>query len=85
MSKKFIEKRVLYNDDLRNLCISKNWYTKGDNEQYSKLLKKCNDNMTTEDIIEIAEDILQHSKTEHYLESIAFEISKMMYSFFEEE
>ena len=27
MSKKFIEKRVLYNDDLRNLCISKKMYS----------------------------------------------------------
>ena len=62
---KIKETRLLSSFNLRNLCIKRNWYTKGDNNEYSHLLNELNhdgrENITTEDIRMIAEDIIEHS------------------------
>ena len=34
----FRERRILYRDDLRNLCIKKQWYTRGDCAEYENML-----------------------------------------------
>lgn len=50
--------------DLRNLCISEDWYTCGDNDEYGHLLLDLagrKENITTDDIVEIASDIIEHS------------------------
>lgn len=55
---KFIERRLIFADDLKNLCADKNLYTMGDEKCLGKMLNKCRKpNITTEDIIEIAKDI----------------------------
>ncbi len=49
---------------LRNLCIENDWYTCGDNEEYGHLLLDLagsKENITTDDIVEIASDIVEHS------------------------
>lgn len=47
---------------LRSLCIEENWYTSGTNEEYENLLNMTNkDNITTDDIVEMATDIIEHS------------------------
>lgn len=80
---KFREVRTVSASDIRKLCIRNNWYTRGDNDQYEHLqndLCEQKDNLTTEDIVEIAEDIIAHSEIEHYcsndelIASVAFEI-----------
>jgi hypothetical protein len=80
-----IEIRTLWGDDLRRLCIDKNWYTRGVNEEYSVLLNKAASavNVTTELIVELAEDIKAHSDTEHDLKGICFEIARKCNVFFE--
>lgn len=35
------EVRRLYSDALRGLCIAKNWYTKGNCDEYMNLLNMC--------------------------------------------
>lgn len=74
---KYIERRTLQADDLRNLCIRKNWYTHGTNREYCNLFQLLTDNfhtaeMTTEKLVEIATDIFNHSSeddcTDGYLE-----------------
>lgn len=77
------ETRRLSADTLRRLCISKNWYTAGDFEEYDHLLwALANDkeNLTTEDIIEIAADIHAHTASGdldgYEVEDIAFEVNR---------
>lgn len=80
------EKRMLCMYDLRNLCIEKNWYTHGDTEEYSKLLNMAEaENVTTEIIVEMAENIKSHSDVGEYdLASICFEIAEICHTVFEE-
>lgn len=57
--------RLLRMEKLRGLCVEKGWYTNGDNEEYSHMLNMVNkDNLTSDDIIEIALDIIAHSDLE---------------------
>lgn len=63
---KYIERRTLHAYDLRNLCIRKNWYTNGTNEEYWKLFQLLTKDfhsaeMTTEKLVEIATNIYNHS------------------------
>lgn len=56
------EIRYLSSSDLRALCIAEDWYTGGTNEEYANLMAMINkDNITTDDIVEIATDIVEHS------------------------
>lgn len=80
------ETRKLSQDNLRNLCIEKNWYTKGSNKEYDNMLELTNkENITTNDIVEIAIDIKEHSNTEYDITNICFEIARICYSLFEVE
>lgn len=54
--------RKLTMQALRQLCIDRDWYTDGDNEEYSNMLfmtKK--EDITSDVIVEIATDIIEHS------------------------
>lgn len=81
---RFKEVRTVSWDEVRSLCIAKRWYTKGNNEQYSALagyifnLEK----VTTEDLVYIASDILEHSNTEYDLEAILWELNKVCNTYF---
>ena len=92
---KYIETRTLNSTELRSLCIKKNWYTHGTNEEYYNLFSKLTENfhaaqMTTEKLVEIAEDIFAHSDendcTDGYLEipSILFDLAAACWTTFEE-
>ena len=87
MKKRYTEVRIIFADDLRNLCITKGWYTRGADKEYSHMLHVLaaeGKNITTEDIVEIAEDIMEHSDTDQELTSICFDIAKIAVTFFEE-
>ena len=63
---KFTERRTLQADTLRRLCIKKNWYTIGTNEEYCNLFSLLRENylsaeMTAERLALIAADIMEHS------------------------
>ncbi len=82
MKKQYQEIRRIFAYDLRQLCIEKNWYTAGDNEEYGHLLfdlAEHKKNLTTADVIEIAEDIMQHSKMDSdcTVEDVAFEVARI--------
>lgn len=84
---KYKEIRKISAEGLRGLCISKNWYTRGTCKEYEHLLyglAEEKQNITTDDIVEIAEDIMEHSSTEHTLEGICFEVARIAITFFEE-
>lgn len=91
------EVRKLGATALRALCIREDWYTGGDNEEYSRLLNMANrENITTDDIVEIATDIIEHSDmaVERYRKSgglsfgecythVMFLIAEKCYTYFE--
>lgn len=59
----YTEIRHLSSCDLRSLCIEENWYTGGTVEEYDNLLNMCNvGNITTDVIVEMATDIIEHSE-----------------------
>ena len=91
------ESRTLQASELRTLCIRKNWYTCGDNDEYYALFGRLRSGfqaaeMTTEKLAEIAADIHQHSDErdckDGYLPDIPgimFELAKICDTCFEEE
>lgn len=76
---KFKEVRTVSWDEIRNLCIAKEWYTRGNNEQYNALAGYVFDleEITTENLVYIASDILDHSSTEYNLEAILWELNRV--------
>jgi len=82
-----VEIRTIDAAALQNLCIKKRWYTGGDNAAYNHLLydlAENKENITTEDIVEIAQDIMKHSNTDQELTSICFDVAEISVTFFEE-
>ena len=73
---KYIETRILHASDLRTLCIRENWYTLGDNDEYSDMMCKtfC-PNLTTEVIADIAQDIKGHSDTDMEIPEIMYAVA----------
>lgn len=70
--KNYNETRRISMSDLRNLCIKENWYTEGTNKEYGKLLATAEhaENLTTELVIELAEDIMQHSEVDKDIDNL---------------
>lgn len=75
---KFKEVRTISWDSVRNLCIAKEWYTRGDNEAYSELAGYVSDmeEATTEALAIIANDIYEHSNTAYCVEAIMWELNR---------
>lgn len=74
------EVRKIRAGKLRNLCIEKNWYTRGTNEEYGNLLFTLagKDNLTTDDIVNIVNDIMLHSEIDgETFETIAYEVLRI--------
>lgn len=54
--------RKLSSKALRTLCIEREWYDAGDNEEYGNMLGMAKkQEITSDDIVEIATDICEHS------------------------
>ena len=55
-------KHTINSEDVRQFCIANNLYTRGDNEDYARMLWNAeNNNCTPQNIINIAKDIAEHS------------------------
>ena len=89
--KRYKEIRRISADNLRNLCIQMRWYTRGNCAEYDHLLidlAENKENLSTEDIIEIAEDIAAHSNLDDVcpeddiVASIAYEVASISTTFF---
>lgn len=87
------EVRKLNADDLRSLCIKECWYTRGSCVEYINLLKHVDkiEDVTTDDIVEIASDIYSHSNIEDFgytmsdvILNIMFKLGKICVTIFEE-
>lgn len=83
------ETRYITLTKLRALCIEKNWYTKGTNEEYYNLFKRLNNeknvykHIDTKTLYEIANDIKEHSKTDYDITDIMFELAEISTTCFE--
>ncbi len=84
------EVRTLDREDLRSLCIKQNWCTRADNEEYSELLDMTTGEITTDDIVVIADVIYSlssldsdHDTKEHF-SNICFLLFKTCNTFIEE-
>ncbi len=77
----FKEVRRIEAGRLRALCIKHGWYTRGDNEEYGHLLYDLADrkeNITTDDVCEITQDIINHSDLlADDFEHVAYEVLKI--------
>ena len=79
------EIRKIRSDDLRQLCIEKNWYTLGNNEEYAEMLgyPGCDIHIESPDCIAtLAEKIQKRSDDDRPLSSYCFEIAKRITSHF---
>lgn len=85
-TKNYKEIRTLTRTDLRTLCINHSWYTNGTSAEFEELLSLAEkENISTSDIAEIAENIMNHSNDEERpIENYCFEIARMCNTFFEE-
>ena len=75
-----LEIRKIDAESLRKLCVARRWYTRGDNAAYNHLLNDLaegKENITTDDIVEIALDIMKHSNTGQELTSICFDVARI--------
>lgn len=54
---------TINSEDVRNFCIHNNLYTRGDSEDYSRMLQSLDKlhNCTPQRVIVIAKDIAEHS------------------------
>lgn len=89
--KKYKETRYLSASKLRALCIERDWYTCGDNEEYEALFNRLHDedgveiHLDTEKLAEIAQDIMDHSDiTDYTITSVMFELARKCTVIFDE-
>lgn len=75
------EVRYITAEKLRALCIEEDWYTGGDNDDYRHLLFDLaghKENIITDDIVEIASDIIEHSDlSSNDFEEVAFRVANI--------
>lgn len=85
------ETRTIDMCDIRKLCIEKNWFTEGTNEEYDELLNYGSHdrkNITTDDLVEMATLILEHSEKEYIndyeITDIMWSLANISHTYFEE-
>ena len=76
---KYREVKSIDFESVRGKCIAKGWYTKGTVAEYEELADFIYDleEATVEDLVVIANDILEHSDTEYNMEAILWELNKV--------
>ena len=72
------EDRIITRKNLKQLCVDFDLYTLGTSEEYEEMLKSAvfEGHLTTERIVEIAKNILEHSETDIELGSLCAEINR---------
>lgn len=86
-----LTKRI-FRDELRRLCINKDWYTCGDIKAYDNLFNMLHEDMDDTEIIGICIDIYDHSDVERFskeygvsyedtFDNIVFEVYEIVHTF----
>lgn len=80
------EVRRITADKLQALCVEQGWYTRGTCEEYWLMLDTASskENLTTDDIMAIAEDIMEHSnEMDMPIATVAFYVVNSTTTWFE--
>ena len=79
------ETRRICVNDLFRLCVENEWYTRGTNQEYTRMIEFARDltNVTAENLVAIAAEIKHHSDTEQSIESICHLLALLCFSTFE--
>lgn len=96
MKKTYIVHKCLDPMAVRGLCIQQHWYTRGTTLEYERMLQSLldehhmsRDNVTDQDIIDLAQNIAEHSDLEDLepetdpVPCIAFELARLVTTIFE--
>lgn len=86
-----LSKRI-FRDELRRLCINKDWYTCGDIKGYDNLFNMLHEDMDDTEIIGICIDIYDHSDVEQFaqeydvsyeevFDNIVYEVYELVHTF----
>lgn len=71
------ETRRICSDDIYRLCVDKEWYTRGTNQEYARMFEFART------LTNITADIKHHSDTEQSIESICHLLARRCFSTFE--
>lgn len=90
---KITETRIINHTDLYRLCNAKDWYTCGTNAEYELMFKKTARPMTTENLVELAKDIVEHTAKIRFadcepngttpIQYVLFELAEICHSHFD--
>lgn len=69
MNEKYIITRILDRTKVYYHCNEHEYYTRGNNADYSKMLDMCDSEATDELILKVARDIWEHSDMDDFLQS----------------
>ena len=93
MKKSYTVHKCLDPMAVRGLCIQQHWYTRGTTLEYERMLHSLldehhmsRDNVTDQDIIDLAQDIAEHSDLDPETDAvscIAFELARLVTTIFE--
>lgn len=92
MKHTYVIQKCIYPAHIKDLCIQKNLYTKGTNLEYEEMLQVLRDednkfryDITDQDIIALAENIVEHSEIngteEEKITYVVFELFKLVNTF----
>ena len=87
-------RRQIFRDELRTLCINKEWYTLGNIKQYDALFDKLSRDMDDAEIIGVCFDIYGHTDVkqiskeygvayEEVFDNIVYEVYELVHTFVE--
>lgn len=96
MKKSYTVHKCLDPMAVRGLCIQQHWYTRGTTLEYERMLHSLldehhmsRDNVTDQDIIDLAQDIAEHSDLDDLepetdaVSCIAFKLARLVTTIFE--
>lgn len=87
-------RRQIFRDELRTLCVNKEWYTLGNIRQYDALFDKLSRDMDDAEIIGVCFDIYGHTDVkqiaqeygvayEEVFDNIVYEVYELVHTFVE--
>ena len=85
-------RKQIFGDELRNLCVRKDWFTCGSIADYDAMFNKLNNDMSDEEIVDVCKDIFDYSevekKAEEYgvpyeevFDTIIYEVFEIVHTF----
>ena len=85
-------RKQIFRDELRNLCVRKDWFTCGSIADYDAMFNKLNNDMSDEEIVDVCKDIFDYSDVEktareygvayeEVFDNIVYEVFEIVHTF----